>query len=664
MPGRLTRVGFPDVARGDRSSQRGVGTVRGTESRDRGVAQGDEAVEGVGVLEELEIAGLGVLEEVRCLFVPGLNVVTGESGSGKSLLMAGLALLLGARADPALVRGPGPALLNARFWLPDPAARPDPDPAARPVERDAASKSAGSRAGEGGACDDEEGDGQPEAPDALSGEVVVSREIAVTGRGRVTLQGRTAPVSLLAATLAGVAEVHGQHAVHRLASAAARRALLDAWCGPEAKVLGQRVAEAWREMDRARTHLREQERVAASSARDAADAAAQAEDLEAAHVVEGEMAALEAELERLAHASLLESAARDAQRALAGEEEASGVDVALALAARALAGAVAHDPALGVLADRARSLAAEAEDLARAVREYGEQALSDPGRLDEVQGRVALLRSLARRYHTQPDALVACAREAAARAATLAEAPARLQELRALLQLAEERLTTEVGALSSLRRLHAGRLSAALDRELAVLGMDGARIEVSVEWEDLRAQADTSDHRPAERTGLVLEGALRAVGPHGADVVELRFAPSPDIPARPLWRTASGGELARVMLALRVVLAGADRTPVLVFDEVDAGVGGQAALVLGQRLAELARHHQVIVVTHLAQVAAFGNRHLVVERCGDTTTRSRVLLVEGDDRVAELSRMLGGIEDSPSAQAHARELLGAAGMLH
>jgi len=313
-----------------------------------------------------------------------------------------------------------------------------------------------------------------------------------------------------------------------------------------------------------------------------------------------------------------------------------------------MAGPGRHDQGLGELAERAEGLAAEVTDLASSLRAYAEGALVDPERLDAVQARIALLRDLQRKYGEDEAAVLAYAERASARLAELEGGALRSGALESEAATLRARLSDLGGALSARRAEAAAELAAAVQAELTDLAMPHAELRIAVE----------QDTDPA---GLEVGGRRLAAGDQGLDRAEIQLSANPGLPLRPLAKAASGGELSRVMLALRVVLAGIDRTPTLVFDEVDAGVGGRTAAAVGQRLALLARHHQVLVVTHLPQIAAYADRHFVVEKHsagGQTSTAVRAL--DSGGRVTELSRMLSGMEGSGLAQAHAEELLAAA----
>jgi DNA repair protein RecN (Recombination protein N) len=568
------------------------------------------------MLAELRIRDLGVIDDARLEVSAGLNVLTGETGAGKTMVVDALALLLGGRADPGAVRAGRPAaLIEGRLQTGD----------------DAQVAAALATAG----VDDEEG------------EVVVARQVLVEGRSRAQLQGRMATVAAVADVVRPLVEVHGQHEFQDLLRPGVQRDLLDRYAGEA--VLGPRAAFAagWRRLRAVTRELDELVARAREREREIDLLRHQLEEIEAAQVRVGEEAELAAEAERLANAEALQQSAALAHQLLEDDEDA-GAATALGAAARAVHGPGAHDRALGELAERAQSLAAEVGDLASSLRAYAEGVLVDPGRLEEVNVRMALLRDLERKYGDDEEAVLAFAGKAAARLAELEGGTLRSEALEAEAAELRRDLAGTGAALTAARQQAADRLGEALRAELADLAMPSARVEVAVEQ-------DPDDD------GLEVDGRCLAATEDGLDRVDIRLAAHPGAPLRPLGRAASGGELSRVMLALRVVLAGVDRTPTLVFDEVDAGVGGRTAAAVGRRLAQLARRHQVLVVTHLPQIAAHADRHFSVEKhSAEGTTSTHVRLLDDAGRVGELSRMLAGMEGSGLAQAHAEELLAAA----
>ncbi len=568
------------------------------------------------MLGELHIRDLGVIDDARLEVSPGLNVLTGETGAGKTIVVDALTLLLGDRADPGAVRAGRPAaLVEGRLAVGD----------------DGQVAAALTAAG----AEDEEG------------EVVVARQVLAEGRSRAHLQGRMTTVAAVAEVVRPLVEVHGQYELQRLLRPAVQRELLDRFAGDKVLALREEFAVGWRRLRAVVRELDELASRARERAREADLLRYQVDEIEAASVRAGELAELDAEAERLANAEALRDAAVLAWQLVEGDQDA-GASTALGAAARAMAGPGRHDRALGELAARAEGLAAEVTDLASSLRAYAEGALVDPERLDAVQARIALLRDLQRKYGEDEAAVLAYAERASARLAELEGGALRSGALESEAATLRARLSDLGGALSARRAEAAAELAAAVQAELTDLAMPHAELRIAVE----------QDTDPA---GLEVGGRRLAAGDQGLDRAEIQLSANPGLPLRPLAKAASGGELSRVMLALRVVLAGIDRTPTLVFDEVDAGVGGRTAAAVGQRLAQLARHHQVLVVTHLPQIAAYADRHFVVEKHsagGQTSTAVRAL--DSGGRVTELSRMLSGMEGSGLAQAHAEELLAAA----
>jgi DNA repair protein RecN (Recombination protein N) len=568
------------------------------------------------MLGELHIRDLGVIDDARLDVSPGLNVLTGETGAGKTMVVDALTLLLGERADSGAVRSGRPAaLVEGRVAV--------------------------------------HGDGQVAAALAAAGaeeeegEVVVARQVLAEGRSRAQLQGRMATVAAISDVMRPLVEVHGQHEFQRLLRPAIQRELLDRFAGDKVLALRDEFGNGWRRLREVRRELDELASRARDRAREADLLRYQLEEIEATGIRVGELDELEAESTLLANAEALREAAVLAWQLLGGEED-TGAGTALGAAARALATPGNHDPALGELGGRAAGLAAEVTDLGSSLRAYAEGVLVDPERLEAVQARIAQIRDLQRKYGDDEAAVLAFYDRASDQLAEIDGGAVRSEALEAEAAALRGRLADAGATLSSLREQAAARLAGAVQAELRELAMPNAELRMAVEQDD-------------DPDGLEVGERRLAASDEGLDRVEMRLSANPGLPMRPLAKAASGGELSRVMLAVRVVLAGVDRTPTLVFDEVDAGVGGRTAAAVGQRLARLARNHQVLVVTHLPQIAAYADRHFVVEKqsaSGQTSTAVRSLDTGG--RVTELSRMLSGMEESGLAQAHAEELLAAA----
>jgi DNA repair protein RecN (Recombination protein N) len=629
------------------------------------------------MLEEVRITRLGVIDDAVLEFSGGFNVVTGETGAGKTMVVTGLGLLFGGRADPARVRpGADRAAVEGRL-------RVDPDgTVARQVEE------------AGGDLDDQ------------GSTLLLGRSVSAEGRSRATAGGRSVPVSLLTYLAEDLVAVHGQSDQQQLLRPGRQRQALDRFSGPEFADLLATYQRAYRRHQQVQAELTELTTQARERVLEAEDLRRGLEEIEAADPAPGEDAELLAEDERLSNADALHSAATTAHEALLGDPSSGSYDAAdavtlLGSARQALEAAADHDPKLAALAGRVSEAAYLVSDVATELASYAQSIEADPARLAAVQERRAELARLIRAYATatvRSSAAAAAApgqdaagdsRGVAAAAdgapaggdqAGLAEgadqagdgapgsgdtaaagpaggdlaavlrwaraAAARLGELDGaddkISALAEEEAALAAtvaelaGQLTAARTQTATRFAEAVTAELAALAMPHARLTVAL--------TPSSDF-----------------GPHGADEVEIRLAAHPGAPALPLNKGASGGELSRVMLAIEVVFAGADPVPTFVFDEVDAGVGGKAAVEIGRRLARLARLAQVIVVTHLPQVAAFADTHLVVEK-SDTgaVVSSGISRLDDEGRVRELSRMLAGLEDSEYGRAHAGELLAAA----
>ncbi len=586
------------------------------------------------MIESLHIEDLGVIEEADLVLSPGLTALTGETGAGKTMVLTSLGLLLGQRAESTIVRaGAERALVEGVFTL-------DGDsPAIR-------------RAAEAGA-------------ELEDDELIVSRTVPASGRSRAHLGGRAVPSAVLSEVGAHLVSVHGQGDQFRLRSTSAQRRALDCLGGREHAALCRRYAEAYRARQAAAEALEEWRTGARARRAEATRLRSRLAAVERLDPGPGEDARLAAEAARLERAEDLRRAASAARAALAGDEEAvvsqaPDVLALVAAAERALAPVHDVDPVLSTLARRMRRLAIDSADIAAELGEYLDSLDADPERLARVQDRRAALTRVLREVGDgerleDVDALLALRARIAERLAELDGPQDASEALTGALAEADERLDRCAAELSAARRALGERLEAAVTGELEGLQMRGARLSVAFE-------------------------PLAEAGPTGAETVTLLLTAHPGAPALPLGKGVSGGELSRIVLALEVVLAeagehereaaGTRRT--LVFDEVDSGVGGRAALEVGRRLARLARSTQVVVVTHLAQVAAWAATQLVVLKeqapAGDGAgggagpgpagrTRTRVAAVEGAEREKELARMLSGHEDSDAALRHAAELL-------
>lgn len=558
------------------------------------------------MLTEIRIADLGVIGDATIEPGVGFTAVTGETGAGKTLIVTGLALLAGAKADPKLIRtGATRALMEARW-----------------------------RAGAGE--EDALADLGAEVED---GEVLLTRLLG-PNRSRMSIGGVQVPLAQASALVGEWVTIHGQSEQLRLGTPERQLEVLDRYAGSGlAEVLvGYRADYASRQ--RAASELHELVTRAQARARELDLLRFGLDEIEKVSPQPGEDTALAAETLRLQAVDDLRQAAQAALVALAGDED-DYTDAADALslassARKALAAGAAKDADLAPLVEELSGAAAALADVASALAGYLAGLDADPLRLEWIAGRRAELAHLTRKYGETVDEVLAWSAEAAGRVTELDAGDARIEELRTEVARLDDRLAASASELSRLRRAAADSLAGLVASELAALAMPSAQ--------------------------LAFELSPRELGPNGADQVNLVFSANPGSAPGPLGKVASGGELSRVRLALEVVLATEATGETFVFDEVDAGVGGAVALEIGRRLARLAETCQVIVVTHLAQVAAFADRHYLVTKADDgSVTTSGVRRIEGEERVEVLARMMGGLDSSVSALAHARELLAEVG---
>ncbi len=552
------------------------------------------------MLTELRLNSLGVVAEAVLPLGPGLTALTGETGAGKTMIVAGLGLLLGARADASLVRnGQDRALVQGRW---------------------------------------EVGEIIAEAVEALGGdlddgvELATLRQVSSQGRSRATVGGAQVPVSTLASLLAELATIHGQSEQVRLSSPERQRELLDAFAAPAAL---EDYRRDFAEHRRITEELARLEAEAMNRAREIDVLRFGLEEIAAVNPQEGEDEALAAEAVRLADADDLKALAMTARSALSGSEEdldAPSVLGLVGVARKALETLSEHDPGATELARRITETNYLLTDLAQDVAGYAADLVADPLRQEAVADRRGQLATLTRKYGNDVAEVLEWAERATGRLAELDGADDRIEELRKRAAVLDEALDSAAARISQARKEAAGRLAELASAELTALAMPHARLEFAV--------------TKAPR------------GPHGADRIELVFTANPGSVPGPLGKIASGGELSRVRLALEVVLAGQSPGHTFVFDEVDAGVGGAVGLEIGRRLKRLAANGQVIVVTHLAQVAAFADQHFLIAKSSDgQVTTSDVTLLGEEERAAELARMMSGSGESDAGLRHAKELL-------
>ncbi|WP_104091931.1 DNA repair protein RecN [Arthrobacter sp. GMC3] len=568
------------------------------------------------MIEEIRIRDLGVISESTLPLGPGLSVVSGETGAGKTMVVTAVGLLLGNRADAGAVRnGAKSASAEATLTLP-------------------AGHAALKRAQEAGA-DIDEFDG--------GAQLILARTVSADGRSRAHVGGRTAPIGVLSELGETLVAVHGQSDQIRLKNPAAQREALDKFAAeaqkafPAAMAAYSGVFGRWKaaaaELELLRTSSRERLREAESLTVALAE-------IDAVAPLPAEDELLKAEAVKLGNVEELRRASLGAHEALIAEDYGDGPDaVTLVDTAKRLLEAVADsDDELAETAKRVSEVGYLLADIARDLVGYATSLDSEgPGRLSEVEDRRGELAVLVRKYAPDIDGVLLWSEEARVRLNELTDDSGRIETLEGELASSLVELADRAAEVTKLRRSAAEKLSRQVSAELKALAMPDAK--------------------------LVIEITATERGIHGADEIAFLLQPHAGSLPRPLGKGASGGELSRVMLALEVVLATVDPVPTFVFDEVDSGVGGKAAVEIGRRLAMLAQHVQVLVVTHLPQVAAFADQHILVTKSsvsknsGGGITTSNVRLLNDEERVRELARMLAGQEDSATAQAHAKELL-------
>ena len=576
------------------------------------------------MLEELRISSLGVIESSTLELGPGLTVITGETGAGKTMVVTALGLLLGGRADTGAVRaGAGRARVEGVV-----------DGSTLPGFRAAVEDAGG---------------------EVEEGRVVLARNVAAEGRSRAWVGGAVVPVATLGEVAEPLVAVHGQSDQHRLLRPGAQRAALDRFAGEELAGVAAEYARLWSDLADTERELAEVVGSARERAREADQLRFGLGEIEAVDPQPGEDAELAAEESRLGFADTLRTAAEQAREALSSEDGAPDALATTSAARQQLEGVREHDEEAGKLADRVAEIGYLLNDVAADVASYAARLDTDPARLAAVSERRAALTALTRKYGETIDEVLAWAEQGSRRLLDLDGTDDRIGELEARRDDLRRNLGDLAARLTELRTTSATALGTSVSDELTALAMPHAVVSVAV----TQQQVDP----PAVPGGPVLEvgGRWLRAGAHGVDDVELLLAANTGSEPRALHKGASGGELSRVMLALEVSLAETGPVPTFVFDEVDAGVGGKAAIEVGRRLARLAATAQVLVVTHLPQVAAYGDRHVVVHKSSDgTVTTSGLVTLDDAAREKELSRMLAGLEESDSARAHARELLDAA----
>ncbi len=555
------------------------------------------------MLLELHIENLAIIERVDIGFAPGFNVLTGETGAGKSILLGALNLVLGERADPSLIRtGADRLRVNAIVQLPG-----DPDLQATLQELGI----------------------EPETHENGQQLLYLSREVQAGGRSIARVNAQPVPLNTLKAIGDLLVDLHGQHEHQSLLKPSSHLDFLDRWLGEPVLNLRAEVRETVRRLYQIENELqalieREREREQMIDLY-----RFQIQEIRNAHLQAGEEESLLTEERRLTHAEKLLALASSAYECLMGE---GGAYDRAAEAARHLHEIARIDPSVTDWQETLESAAVQLQESATLLRQYSESIEYDPERLETVIARLEQIRRLKRKYGDTIDAILAYATEAEQKLHALEHQTERREELEQELEATRARANALCEQLSAARRNGATRFAEQVRSILTELAMERAQFVVNL------------TPKPMDSTG--------------ADAVEFLFSANPGEPPRPLHKIASGGELSRVMLALKTVLATASPVPTLVFDEIDAGLGGRTAHFVGEKLARLSQHFQIICVTHLPQIASRAQHHLLIEKQveGDTT-RVIVSALRDEERVREIARMLTG-EPTETALQHARELLG------
>jgi DNA repair protein RecN (Recombination protein N) len=608
------------------------------------------------MLVELTITNFAIIDTLRLTLEPEFNVFTGETGAGKSIILDAVSALVGGRIGAEMVRaGADKAVIEGLFDVSGALSA-------------AAKERAEALPPESGR--DEDGDHEEEETiagilavygiEADEGVLILTREIGANGRGVARVAGRAVPVAVLQRLATHLVDIHGQGDHLTLLRPAQHLFFLDRYANTvelrgEVSGLVSDLRVAQRDLARLEKNDQELER--------RLDLLRfQVDEIAAARLTPGELDSLEQERRRLSSVERLAELASMAHAALAGDEtgESTGAVALLAAAQRALGDLLRLDTTLATEADSLAQAAALAEDVSASLRAYQDELVVDPGRQVEIEERWDLLMRLRRKYGATIEEILAYADSAAEELSTFSRREERLSELRDHETALLARIGAKTSVLSARRQQAARRLAESMERELDQLNMRKARFEIAI------TQAPDPDGAPvagvtrARSTSPAVSAGRYAFTSTGIDTVEFRIAPNPGEPFKPLARIASGGETSRLMLALRTVLARADAVPVLIFDEIDAGISGKSGQAVGEKLWELARSHQILCVTHLPQIAAFGDAHFsVAKEVDDLRTRTVATRLTGEQRIDELSLLLGA--RSTAARANASELLERAG---
>ncbi len=563
------------------------------------------------MLTELRIKNFAIIDRLELNFGPGLIILTGETGAGKSIILDAVTMLIGGRAEMAVIRAESEhAFVEGVFSL----GGPEKEALHEILKREEL-------------LDDEN-------------YVTLSREVRREGRSIARVNGRTVNVSLLKELGALLVDIHGQSEHLSLLDTRAHLGLLDRFADVGDALDDYR--QTYHKLLAVRRELKDLRQTQSDAERRIDFLTYQADEIEAANLKPGEDADLKQERDRLANA---ESLAEYVQQALAaldeGTPESPAASDLVGQAAQAMLGLVKIDPQHAELSEQATGLEESLADLARGLRDYLEEIEFNPKRLEEVEERLDLIFSLSRKYGGSIEKVIASGADARAQLENISQATERIEELEAEEANLLKKLAGKGGALSQKRQQAAAALGKGIETELDDLRMAEAHFSVDFQT------------KPAPDGIPAANGNCLAFDHNGYDKVEFLVAPNPGEGLKPLAKIASGGETSRLMLALKNVLARADEVPSLIFDEIDQGIGGRVGLVVGQKLWNLARNHQVFCVTHLPQLAAFGDQHYQVQKLvQDNRTLTRVEPLNGEPRLLELAQMLGQVGEATLQSAH------------
>jgi len=573
------------------------------------------------MLQELTIRNLALIDSLQVELEPGFNVFTGETGAGKSILINAISLILGDRAPADVIKaGAESAIVDAIYSLP------------RTSEIEELLEAAGL---------------QPEFDEQNERiTLIVSREVGPRARSRIN--GRPVPLHTLKLLGQALVDLHGQHDHQSLLNPEQHLEFLDRFGGAPLLGLRQEVRSLVAELTRVERQLRELIQGERERAQRVDLLQFQRNEIDAAHLQNGEEQVLREERERLRHAEQLRSSVAEVLSLIGGDAEELGCLSRLGSALPVLRSASRIDQKLEQTTSDFETAYYHLEEVARSLRDYLEKLEADPSRLEEVESRLHLIHQLKRKYGDDVASILAYREKIAAELQSLTVSDEKIEELRKEGEILRDKLSQLAGQLSQKRREVSRNFRQTILAHLRDLGMEKSRFEAKIE------------HVP-EKEGIPVDGARVRVTEKGADVVEFMISPNVGQPLKPLSRIASGGELSRIMLAIKCVLTERHHIPTLIFDEIDVGIGGSTAKSVGEKLKHLSRYAQVLCVTHLPQIAARADAHFLVEKhstAAETSITLRKLTEE--ERVEEIARMLGGERSRSIARRHAEELLATA----